>query len=414
MNDHKTLKIIIGIVVGLVLISGAFSGGLLVGWLIPSKTSVESPLATSQTTPSNNENGTPAALQKLFAPFWEAWDLVHQQYVDQPVNDLKLMQGAITGMIDSLGDPHSGYMDPQTFKEATRPLDESYEGIGAYVDVTGQYLTIITPMPGSPAEAAGLKAGDRIIMVDGKDVTGVDPSVVLQSVLGPAGTEVKLTIQRGTDNQVLEFTIKRDKISLPSVTGKMLDNNIAYISISTFGDNTSTLLKKYLQELLANNPKGLILDLRYNSGGYLNTAIEVISQFIPSGIVMYEQAGNGNETSYEAIPGGSATQIPLVVLVNEGSASASEITAGAIQDLGRAPLVGVTTYGKGSVQNWIPLANDQGAVRITIARWLTPNHRQINKVGLTPDYVVEITEADVKAGKDPQLDKAVELILQGK
>ena len=165
---------------------------------------------------------------------------------------------------------------------------------------------------------------------------------------------------------------------------------------------------------MVNNPKGLILDLRYNSGGYLTTAIEVISQFIPNGVVMYEQEGDGTETSYEAIPGGLATEIPLVVLVNEGSASASEITAGAIQDFGRGELVGVTTYGKGSVQNWIPLSNNQGAVRITIARWLTPNHRQINKVGLTPDYVVEITDEDIAANKDPQLDKAIELILQGK
>ena len=194
----------------------------------------------------------------------------------------------------------------------------------------------------------------------------------------------------------------------------MLDNNIAYISISTFGENTTSLLKKYLTELMANNPKGLILDLRYNTGGYLTTAIEVISQFIPKGIVMYEHEGNGNETSYEAIPGGLATEIPLVVLVNEGSASASEITAGAIQDFGRGSLVGVTTYGKGSVQNWIPLSDNQGAVRITIARWLTPNHRQINKIGLTPDYVVEITDADIAANKDPQLDKAIELILQSK
>lgn len=413
MNDHKTLKIIIAIVVGLVLISGAFSGGLLVGWLLPQKTQVESPL-TTQAAPSSTASSTPSDLEKLFKPFWEAWNLVHEQYVDQPVNDEKLMQGAIKGMMDSLGDEHSGYMDPQTYEQATRPLDESYEGIGAYVDVSGDYLTVISPMPGSPAETAGLKPGDMIIKIDGKDMTGIDPSVALQSVLGPAGTPVTLTIQRGDNKEILEFTITRAKIDLPSVSGKMLDNNIAYIAISTFGENTTNLLKQQLSELLKNDPKGLILDLRYNSGGYLTTAIEVISQFIPKGIVMYEQEGNGNETSYEAIPGGLATEIPLVVLVNEGSASASEITAGAIQDFGRAPLVGVTTYGKGSVQNWIPLSDNEGAVRITIARWLTPNHRQINKVGLTPDYVVPITDEDTAAGKDPQLDKAIELILQPK
>jgi carboxyl-terminal processing protease len=410
MNDHKTLKIIIAIVVGLILISGSFSGGLLVGWLLPQRTQVESPLATQSATPSS----TSTDLEKLFKPFWQAWELVHEQYIFQPVNDEKLMQGAIKGMMDSLGDEHSGYMDPQTYEQATRPLDESYEGIGAYVDVSGDYLTVISPMPGSPAEIAGIKAGDMIIKINSEDMTGIDPSVALQSVLGPAGTSVTLTIQRGVDGEILEFTINRAKIDLPSVSSKMLDNNIAYIAISTFGENTSNLLKQDLKELLQNNPKGLILDLRYNTGGYVTTAIEVMSQFIPKGVVMYEQQGNGTETSYEAIPGGLATEIPLVVLVNEGSASASEITAGAIQDYGRAPLVGVTTYGKGSEQNWIPLSDDQGAVRITIARWLTPNHRQINKVGLTPDYVVPITDEDIKAGKDPQLDKAIELILQSK
>ena len=406
MNEHKTLKIIIAVVIGLVLVSGSFSGGVLVGWLLPDKTKIESPITPTQT-PNNSTD-----LDKLFKPFWQAWDLVHQQFINQPVNDEKLMQGAIKGMMDSLGDEHTGYMDPQTYEQATRPLDESYEGIGAYVDVSGDFLTVISPMPGSPAEAAGLKSGDMIIKIDGKDMTGIDPSVALQSVLGPAGTPVTLTIQRGENQEILEFTINRAKIDLPSVTGKMLDNNIAYIAISTFGDNTTNLLKQYLQDMLKNNPKGLILDLRYNTGGYVTTAIEVVSQFIPKGIVMYEQEGNGKETTYEAIPGGLATEIPLVVLVNEGSASASEITAGAIQDYGRGPLVGVTTYGKGSAQNWIPLSDNEGAVRITIAHWFTPKHRQINKVGLTPDYVVPITDADIKAGKDPQLDKAIELILQ--
>jgi carboxyl-terminal processing protease len=163
--------------------------------------------------------------------------------------------------------------------------------------------------------------------------------------------------------------------------------------------------------LLAQNPVGLILDLRNNSGGYLDTAIEIVSQFIPDGIVMQEQLGSGEIIPYEAIPGGLATKIPMVVLVNEGSASASEITAGAIQDRGRGLLIGTTTYGKGSVQNWIPLDNDQGAVRVTIARWLTPNGRQINKLGLTPDIVVELTEEDYNAGLDPQLDRAVQELL---
>jgi carboxyl-terminal processing protease len=389
--------------------AGTFSGSILVGWMLPSQTPLDSFSAT--VTPSGTEDQE-MALDVLFAPFWETWQYLHDQYVDQPVDDTKLMQGAIRGMMDSLGDKHTGYMDPDTYNQVTAPLDGSYEGIGASVDTAGDLLTIISAMPDSPAEKAGLKPGDAVIKVNGTDVTKTDPNIVLKSVKGPAGTDVTLTIQRVDQPDPFDVTITRQKIDLKSVTSEMKDGNIAYVRISTFGETTTDELKSALETLLAQNPKGLILDLRYNSGGYLITAIEVISQFIPSGIVMYEQEQNGEETTYSAEPGGLATEIPLVVLVNEGSASASEITAGAIQDFGRGTLVGVTTYGKGSVQNWIPLNNNQGAVRITVARWLTPNHRQINDVGLTPDLVVEITEADFDAGIDTQLNKAIEILSQ--
>jgi len=196
-----------------------------------------------------------------------------------------------------------------------------------------------------------------------------------------------------------------------SVESKMLDNNIAYVALTTFGDKSTEELKAALKDMLAKNPAGLVLDLRNNGGGYLDTAIQVVSQFVDDGVVMIEEYGDGRRQVFEALPNGLATKIPLVVLVNEGTASASEITAGAIQDKGRAPLVGTKTYGKGSVQNWIALKDDQGAVRVTIAHWLTPKERLIHKVGLTPDYVVELTEEDIKAGRDPQLDKAVDLVL---
>jgi carboxyl-terminal processing protease len=323
------------------------------------------------------------------------------------------MQGAIRGMLDSLGDIHTGYMTPTEYEQATMPLDGTYTGIGAWVDTSGQFLTIISPMDGSPAEAAGLRSGDQIIAVDGVDVTDIDPSIVLQSVLGPEGTTVELTIQREEPAETFVVSIVRARITIPSIESRMLDENIAYVYLATFGENSSEDLVDALTTLLAQNPRGLILDLRDNSGGYVDTAIEIVSQFIPSGTVMVEKLGTGEEIPFEAIPGGIATEIPLVVLVNGGSASASEITAGAIQDYERGLIVGTTTYGKGSVQNWIPLTNDQGAVKVTVARWLTPKGRLIHEVGLTPDYVVEITEEDFEAGLDPQLDKAIELLLQG-
>ena len=404
MNTNHTGRNIILVFLAIFLLAGTFSGGLLVGWMLPNGT-----FSNNQDTQATEQSSD---LDTLFAPFWETWGYVHNQYVDQPVDDTKLVQGAISGMLDSLGDKHTGYMTPEEYEEATIPLEGSFEGIGAYVDVSGKLLTIISPMPGSPAEEAGLQSGDEVIKVNGEDVTGQDPSVVLKSVKGPAGTDVALTFYRPNTDETFDVTITRQKIEMPSVISEMKDGDIAYIYLTTFGETTTEELKAALETLMAQNPKGMILDLRYNSGGYLDVAIDVISQFIPEGIVMYEQQGNGQEIPYNAKPGGLATEIPLVVLINEGSASASEITAGAIQDFHRGTLVGVTTYGKGSVQNWIPLENEQGAVRITIARWLTPDHHQINEEGLTPDVEVPFTEEDANAQIDPQLNKAIEILRQ--
>ena len=349
-------------------------------------------------------------MQTLFKPFWEAWQIIHDQFVDQPVDDTKLMQGAINGMMESLGDAHSTYMDPQTYKDANAQLAGSYEGIGAFVDTTGTFLTITSAMAGSPAEKAGLQAGDQIIGVDRNDMTGINPELVRQKVIGPAGTTVHLTVARAGETKPLEFDVTRAKIDVPSASGKMLDNGIGYVQITTFGDNTTKELTATLKTLMDQKPKGLILDLRDNGGGFLQTAVEVVSQFQDSGVVLYEQYGDGTKKSYNVISGGLATKLPIVVLINEGTASASEITAGALQDYERAKLVGVVSYGKGSVQNWVPLSDNEGAIRVTIARWLTPKERQIDKKGLTPDVYVQRTVDDRKAGRDPQLDMAVEVL----
>lgn len=351
---------------------------------------------------------TPEEYKDLFAPFWETWDIVHEEYVDQPVNDLELMRGAIEGMLNALGDRHTSYMNPDEFMQANESLEGEYEGIGAWVDITGDYVEIISPMRGSPADEAGLQPNDKVVGVNGEDVTGVPGDLVLNQILGPAGTDVTLTIQR--DTETFDVTITRQNIVVPTVDLEILEDNIAYIALYTYGENTTEQLRQSLTELLEQEPDGLILDLRDNGGGYLNTAIQVVSEFIGDGVVMFEEYGDGETYTYEAIPGGLATEIPLVVLVNGGTASASEITAGAIQDYGRAPLVGTTTYGKGSVQTWIELEDNAGGVRVTIARWLTPDGRQISGEGLEPEYVVEITEEDFEQGLDPQLDKAIEVL----
>lgn len=360
---------------------------------------------------SGTRGGAPADLTATFAPFWQAWDLVHREYVDQPVDNTVLMRGAIRGMLQSLGDPHTAYMSPDQLKITMTQLNGELEGIGAEVeyDPQSQYTRIVSPMPGSPAEQAGLQPDDLIITVDGEDVNGQDITTVVGKVRGPAGSQVKLEVQRAGHTALLTFTLTRAKIVVPSVSSKMLDGGLGYIRLNSFGDKTAADLKTQLGDLLQQKPRGLVLDLRGNPGGYLDAAIGVVSQFIPDGVVMRERFGDGTEKTYTAQGNGLATQIPLVVLVDKGSASASEIVAGAIQDRGRGQIVGAQSYGKGSVQAPTNLIND-GAVRITIAKWLTPNGNWIHKKGITPDVVVERTPEDRAAGRDPQLDQAVALL----
>jgi len=397
---NKFFRNLIIFFVAITLLTATFYAGLWVGGSFGA--------AESQ---SNYLTSSDPALGDLFAPFFQAWDIIHEQYVDQPLDDTTLMQSSIGGLMSGLGDQHSSYMDPETYQQASAPLQGGYTGIGAWVDTSGENLVIIAPMPESPAEAAGILSGDIVIAIDGKDVTGIAPDVVLQSILGPADTVVTLTITREGLADPLDISITRAEIQIPVVEFKMLENNIAYIDLYQFSINSGEEVQRALDELLPQNPVGIILDLRNNTGGYLDAAIDVTSLFIENGPIMIEEYGDGTTHTYDALGGAIAPDIPLVVLVNEGSASASEITAGAFQDRSRGTLVGMTTYGKGSVQNWIELQGDNGAVRVTVARWLTPDSRQINTVGLTPDIQMDYTQEDYDAGLDPQLDKAVEILL---
>lgn len=411
---NKKTWVLIGILGGLFLVVGAFSAGAIVGNLIIPKPDLGWLEKTTDTQPSSTDGDSTAeiTMDELFSPFWETWDIVHDQYIDQPVDDQEMMRGAINGMLESLGDQHTAYMNPDQFMQANIPMDGEYEGIGAWVDTSTEFLTIISPMPGSPAEEAGLQPGDEVIEIDGEDMTGLDGSLVIRKVLGPAGSTVVLTILREGETAPFEVTIVRAKITMPSVESRMLDDDIGYVAIMTFAAETQSELQDNLEEILAEDPVGLIIDLRNNGGGYLQTAVDVGSEFIYDEIILFEDYGSDEElVDFLASKDGLATDIPLVLLVNEGSASASEIVAGAFQDHERGPLVGATTFGKGSVQNWIALDNNQGAVRITIARWLTPDKRQIHEVGLVPEYEVEFTEEDFLAELDPQLDKAIEVLL---
>ncbi len=417
----KSVYVILAILATLLMLTGTFSAGFVAGGAVgnPFRTSLTQylPQFGMEDNPpvqeSTGEGGTPQDLEELFRPFWQSWDVVKEFYVDQPVDEELMMRGAIRGMLESLGDEHTSYLDPTTFEETRAVLDGAeYEGIGAWVDIRGDYLTIISPMPGSPAEKAGLKSGDQVIAIDGEDMTGIDGELVRQRILGPKGTKVTMTIHRGGEAEPLVVEILRASIVVPSVIGEIKENNIAYVRLMTFGSDTTDDLKTTLKKLLAQKPSGMVLDLRNNGGGYLDTAIDVVSQFVGNGVVMNEETGDGRREVYEAKKGGLATEISLVVLINQGTASASEIVAGAVQDRGRGYLVGMTSYGKGSVQNSVVLVNDEGAIRVTTAKWLTPNDRQINKVGLQPDFIIELTEEDVAANRDTQLEMAMDVLIK--
>ncbi len=347
-------------------------------------------------------------LEDAFRPFWEAWDLVHREYVDRPVDDQALRDGAIRGMLEALGDPYTFYMSAEEFEIANSDLAGELEGIGAEVDISGEQVKIIAPLPGSPAETAGLLPGDTILAVDGEDMSGQTGFAVISKVRGPAGTTVSLTIAREGVEEPLEFEIVRARITIPSVEYRMLESEIAYVKVNNFGERTTGELSEALDALLPQGPKGFVLDLRGNPGGFLNTAVDVASEFLAEGTVLIQDFGDGSEQAHSVRGRGSATEIPLVVLVNEGSASASEVVAGAIQDNERGTLIGETTFGKGSVQNWHELQEGQGALRVTVARWLTPGRRQISDLGITPDLIVPLTEEDRAAGRDPQLDAAIQ------
>jgi carboxyl-terminal processing protease len=354
---------------------------------------------------------TPEEVLEEFTPFWEAWQKIEYLELSEDMTYEDLMHYALAGMIASLNDPYTAYLDPEAYEETTIDLTGEYEGIGAWVDISAEYITITSPMKDSPAENAGILPGDRIIAIDGEDMTGIDNYVALQKVRGPEGTTVVLTIERDDVDEPFDVSIVRAKITLPNVESEMLEGDILYIVLYNFNEAAHSDLRDVLKEGLAKNPIGIIMDLRGNGGGYRHISVNIASEFIEDGVILYEEYGDGSRDVHKARSyEGLATEIPLVVLVDITSASAAEIFAGAVQDLDRGTLVGTTTFGKGVVWTIYPLSGDQGVLRMTVANWLTPNERFIHGVGLEPDIVIEYTEEDAQAGVDPQLEKAIELL----
>ena len=316
-------------------------------------------------------NSTPDEATAAFQPFWESWRLLHNEFYSQPLDDIALVDGAIQGMLATLDDPNTRYLTPEQENAARNQIQGQLEGIGAEVtELEDGSIAIVSPYEGSPAEDAGLLPGDILREADGTPLTGMPVSEAAGLVRGPAGTIVNLTIER--DGELFEVPVTRGIIRVPSVRGEMLENNIAYARLSRFGDNSAEELHKLLSDLLAQNPTGLILDLRGNPGGGLETVVSIADEFLPEGLTVTQEFGNESDKIFESTDEGVAEEIPMVILINEGSASASEVLAGAIRDRGRGVLIGTTSFGKGTVQTWWSLSN-QGGLRITTARWLTPD-----------------------------------------
>ena len=339
-----------------------------------------------------------------YAEVERVYDELRSKY-DGNLDVNKLMDGLKAGLVSASGDPYTEYLSPDKAKEFSGQLNGTFEGIGAYLGKNEQgNVIVISPVEGFPAEKAGLKPRDVIVEIDGKDATAYSVDQAVDKIRGPKGTNVKLRVVRN-EKEDISFDIKREEINIPSVESKIIDGNIGYMKITRFGDDTSDLALQAAEKFKASNVKKVILDLRGNPGGYLESAVDVSSLWLKNKTVLTERRDGVTIKTYKSSGDSPLLGIPTVVLIDEGSASASEITAGALHDNKAATLVGVKSFGKGSVQQPQNLSN--GAIlKVTVARWYTPNGKNIDKQGIEPDKKVEISADDIKAGRDPQLDAA--------
>ncbi|MFA5359424.1 MAG: S41 family peptidase [Patescibacteria group bacterium] len=345
-----------------------------------------------------------------FNLFWNVWDLLKKDYVDQDkLDDKTMFYGALKGLVESTGDPYTIFMEPKMAKEFSDDLAGTFEGIGAELGKRNNIITIIAPLADMPAEKVGLKSGDQIYAVNGESTAGLTIDEVVNKIRGPKGTEVVLTIFRDGFDKTKDFKIIRQTIIVKSVKTEMTQDKIFVITINNFNDDTSELFKKAAAEALEKNPKGIILDLRNNPGGYLETAIDVASEWIDEGVIVTEQFDSEKKNDYSHRGLARLKDFPTVVLVNQGSASASEIVSGALKDYGKATIVGMKTFGKGSVQTLEDMS-DGSSVKITVAKWLTPKGYNINDQGIAPDVEVDLTTEEYNQNKDPQMDKALEIL----
>ena len=353
----------------------------------------------------------PSRTQPEFEIVEEAWQVIINDYVDSDEIDLeRLSQGAIDGMIKALDDPYSAYFDAEQYELSQYSLQGSFGGVGIEVTVDEEGgLVVVAPIVGTPAQKAGIMPGDKILAIDGEKTEGMHFIEAVLKIRGEQGTQVTLRVLHEGEDVPQDYVITREEIDAASVLAKMLPGNIAHIEVGHFTSRTGSELTSALEDIIADDVSGIILDLRDNPGGVLKAAVAVASQFLEEGIAVYVIDGEGNEEEWRVEEGGLATKLPLVVLVNSNSASSSEVVAGALQDHMRGIVIGTQTLGKGAVNHFRELS-DGSAIYITSARWYTPNRQQIEGQGITPDEIIEITEDDLARGYDPQLERAIEYI----
>jgi len=344
-----------------------------------------------------------------FSPLWDVLDRINEEYLFRPVDGTKLLYGAISGLIKALGDPYTAFLNPDENSAFNDSLEGTYEGIGAELGIRDEQLIIVAPLGGSPAEGQGVRAGDKILEINGESASGISVTEAVTKIRGKAGTVVELTLQRGSGDS-FKVSITRAQITVKSVNFEDKGNGIYYLEVTRFGETTNDEWDEAVAK--AKGAKGIVLDLRSNPGGYLSAAVYLASEFLDSGTVLLQEDANGDRAplSVQSTENDHAfAGIPVVVLIDEGSASASEILAAALSERVNAKLVGEKSFGKGTVQDAVDF-DDGSGLHLTVAKWLTPSGEWVHDKGLEPDFKVELTDEDINAGRDPQLDKALDLL----
>ncbi|HOK20691.1 MAG TPA: S41 family peptidase [Candidatus Paceibacterota bacterium] len=402
LSWRRILKIGGTIALCLVILGAVFIGGIEIGKKYYPSINLIHGVENAETNKPQNVD---------FSLFWDAWHYLEEYYVKASQIDYqKMVYGAIKGMVDSLGDPYTVFFEPDDAKKFTEDVSGNFSGIGIEIGVKNNAITVISPIEDTPAWKAGLRAGDKILAIDKTSTDGLTLDDAVKMIRGDKGTSVTLTIMREGFNEPKDFTIVRDIINVPAAKLTFLDNGIAHLELLNFNENASDEFTRAATQVIMKNSSGIILDLRNNPGGYLESSVDIAGWFLKRGdIVVRERESDNREKLFRASGNQALLNLPVVILANEGTASASEILAGALRDNRNIKIIGTKTFGKGSVQTLLPLA-DNSMLKITIAEWLTPNGTAINDVGISPDYEVNLTEEQWEANQDPQLDKAIEIL----